>query len=137
MKKIAVVLALAVAAIALPARAQTPEEMLSDLASALNLTPAQRETMRNTISQFLQKQDQVPLVGTVISDNRAMLKQIITSPTFDPALAQSFVQKITGVIQEATLNRLQLRHDLYQQLTPEQQQQYLELVQSRIGGLLQ
>jgi Spy/CpxP family protein refolding chaperone len=92
--------------------------------------------MRATFFQFLEKQDTVATPGQVVLDNRSMLKEIISSADFDEKKARSFVEKVTAVIQDATINRLQLRHDLYQQLTPEQQKQYLEIVQSSVAGML-
>lgn len=85
---------------------------VSTLAQELNLTDAQRQSMRQIFEQFAQKHDQAPLPDRVALQNRAMLKDVITSPDFDKSKAQAFVGKITAVIAEATLNRLQLRHDL-------------------------
>jgi len=119
-----------------PAYAQD-NDPVSTLAQELNLTDAQRQAMRQIFDEFVQKQDQVPLPGRVALQNRAMLKDIITSPEFDKNQAQNFVGKITAVITEATVNRLQLRHDLYQQLNAQQQEQYLGIVQERVAELMQ
>lgn len=119
-----------------PAYAQSGDP-ISALAEELNLTQAQKQQMRNTFFQFLQKQDQVPTPGQVVLKNRTVLENIITSPSFDKQKAQAFVGMVTAVIQEATVNRLQLRHDLYQQLTPQQQKQYLEIVQRNAAELMQ
>ena len=119
-----------------PAYAQNSDP-ISELAQELNLTDAQRQKMREVFEQFAQKQEQVPMPGQVALQNRAMLKDIITSPNFDKAKAQAFVGKITTVITEATVNRLQLRHDLYQQLNAEQQAQYMGMIQERVAELMQ
>jgi len=122
--------------VTVPAHAQSGEDPIAALAQELNLTQAQRTKMRQTFMQFLEKQDSVPTPGQVVLDNRSMLKEVITTATFDDKKARAFVQKVTAVIENATVNRLQLRHDLYQQLTPEQQKQYMEIVQKNVAQLL-
>ena len=112
------------------------ENPLEELAQQLNLSEMQRKEMRVVVDQFMQKQAQVPLPGDIVLENRAMLKDIITSAKFDESKARAFVQKVTAVIENATVNRLQLRHDLYAKLTPEQQKQYLEMVQKAVAESL-
>jgi len=90
-----------------PAYARDGEDPIASLAQELNLTEVQREHMRETFKQFLQKQSQVPMPGQVALQNKAMLKDIITSPNFDKSKAQMFVGGITAVITEATVNRLE------------------------------
>jgi len=124
----------AATAVVCPASAQSGgEDPIARMAQELNLTPAQRKVMRARFFKFLETQDQVPTPGQIVLDNRAMLKEIITSPDFDKQEAQSFVQKVTAIIEEATVNRLHLRHDLYQDLTPAQQKQYLDMVQKAVA----
>jgi Spy/CpxP family protein refolding chaperone len=67
---------------------------------------------------------------------RTARKEVITSADFDENEARSLGKKITAVIQDATINRLQLRNDLYQQLTSEQERQYSEIVQSCVVQML-
>jgi len=136
MKKIVSGLILAGVIVFSPAYAQDSDP-ISQLAQELNLTDAQRQKMRDVFEQFAQKQEQIPLPGQVALQNRAMLKDIITSPEFDKSKAQEFVGKITAIITEATVNRLQLRHDLYQQLNAEQQAQYMGMIQERVAELMQ
>jgi Spy/CpxP family protein refolding chaperone len=112
------------------------ENPLSELAQQLNLSEMQKKEMRVVVDQFLEKQAQVPLPGDVVLENRAMLKEIITNAKFDESKARAFVQKVTAVIEDATVNRLQLRHDLYAKLTPEQQTQYLIMVQKAVAEAL-
>ena len=128
----------AAVAVVSPAKAQSGgEDPLAGLAQELNLTQAQRKEMRARMFQFLETQDQVPTPGEVVLDNRSMLKEIVTSPDFDQQKAQAFVQKVTAVIEKASINRLHLRHDLYQMLTPEQQKQYLDMVQQAVAKNLE
>ena len=89
--------------------------------------------MRDIVEKFLAKQSQVPTPGQIVIDNRAMLREIVTSAEFDESKARAFIQKVTAVMEQATVNRLQLRHDLYAKLTTEQQKQYLEMVQKAVA----
>ncbi|MCG6886949.1 MAG: Spy/CpxP family protein refolding chaperone [Proteobacteria bacterium] len=110
---------------------------LDALAQDLNLSDAQIQKMRQIFGQFEKKQSQVPTPGQVLLDNKAMLRSVLTSKEFDRQKAEQLVTKVTAIIQMATVNRLQLRHDLYQELTPEQQQQYLDMVQAKVAELMQ
>lgn len=137
MKGLAGCVMLTLVTMVVPAHAQSVDgDPVAALAQELNLTQAQRKEMRKTFFQFLDKQDAVPTPAKVMVDNRTTLKEIITAPNFDESKARAFVQKVTAVIENATINRLQLRHDLYQQLTPEQQKQYLDIVQSTVAQML-
>jgi Spy/CpxP family protein refolding chaperone len=110
---------------------------LEALEQDLNLTGAQIEKMQLIFERFEEKQSLVPLPGQVLLDNKAMLREVLTSKEFDRQKAEQLVKKVTAIIQTATVNRLELRHDLYQQLTPDQQQQYMDRVQARVAELLQ
>lgn len=123
----------AVMAVAGPAKAQSAsDDPIAALAQELKLTQAQKKQMRERFFQFLETQDQVPTPGQVVLDNRSTLREIITDAKFSDQKAQAFVQKVTAVIEKATVNRMHLRHDLYQMLTPEQQKQYLDIVQKAV-----
>lgn len=121
-------------AVVVPAQAQSAgDDPLAALVKELGISDAQRSEMRAIVDQFLAKQAQVPTPGQVVIDNRATLREIITSPKFDEQKARAFVQKVTAVMEEASINRLQLRHDLYGKLTPEQQKKYLDMVQGAVA----
>jgi Spy/CpxP family protein refolding chaperone len=137
MKSIIASCAIVGAIVATPVYAQSGGDPVSELAQELNLTQEQIQTMRDIFSQFAQKQEQVPMPGQVVLDNRSELKGIITSENFDRKKAKAFVEKVTAVIEEATLNRLELRHDLYRQLNAEQKAQYLGMVQEKAAELMQ
>lgn len=134
MKWLAACVTWAAIAVIVPAQAQSGgEDPLAALVKELGITDAQRTEMRAVVDQFLAKQANVPTPGEVVVDNRAMLREIITSAKFDEQKARAFVQKVTAVMEKATVNRLQLRHDLYGKLTPAQQKQYLDMVQAAVA----
>jgi len=110
---------------------------LDALEQDLNLTGAQIEKMQLIFERFEEKQSLVPLPGQVLLDNKDMLREVLTSKEFERRKAEQLVKKVTAIIQMATVNRLELRHDLYQQLTPDQQQQYMDMVQAKVAELLQ
>jgi len=111
--------------------------LVDALEQDLNLTGAQIEKMHLIFERFEEKQSLVPLPGQVLLDNKDMLRDVLTSKEFDRQKAEQLVKKVTAIIQMATVNRLELRHDLYQQLTPDQQQQYMDMVQAKVAELLQ
>lgn len=119
--------------VASPAYAQSGEDPMAWLSEQLELTQEQKSEMRGMFIAFLEKQDQVPTPGQVVLDNRAMLKDVLTSKSFDEQKARAFVQKITAVVEDASVNRLRLRHDLYQKLTPKQQEKFVQIVQQAIA----
>jgi Spy/CpxP family protein refolding chaperone len=90
------------------------------LAQDLNPGDAQIQNMRQIFQQFAEKQSQVPTPGQVLLGNRVMLGEVLISKKFDRQKADQLVNKVTSINQLATVNRLGLLHDLYQQLMPEQ-----------------
>jgi periplasmic protein CpxP/Spy len=138
MNKLLLMLPLIAMTMATPVRAQdSGGNPLESLEQDLNLTGAQIEKMHLIFERFEEKQSLVPLPGQVLLDNKDMLREVLTSKEFDRQKAEQLVKKVTAIIQTATVNRLELRHDLYQQLTPDQQQQYMDMVQTRVAELLQ
>lgn len=117
-----------------PAYAQSnAEDPMAWLAEQLELTQQQKSEMRGMFLDFFEKQDKVPTPGQVVLDNRAMLKEVLTEKTFDEQKARAFVKKVTAVIEDASINRLRLRHDLYQKLTPKQQEKFIQIVQQALA----
>ena len=138
MNKLLLMLPLITMTMATPVQAQdSGGNPLEALEQNLNLTGAQIEKMHLIFERFEEKQSLVPLPGQVLLDNKDMLREVLTSKEFDHQKAEQLVKKVTAIIQMATVNRLELRHDLYQQLTPDQQQQYMDMVQARVAELLQ
>ena len=111
----------------------TAEDPMAWLAEQLELSQEQKSEMRAMFLDFYEKQDKLPTPGEVVLDNRGMLKEVLTSKDFDEQKARAFVQKITAVIEDASINRLRLRHDLYQKLTPKQQEKFVQIVQQAVS----
>jgi len=138
MNKLLLMLPVVAMTMATPVQAQdSGGNPLEAMEQDLNLTGAQIEKMHLIFERFEEKQSLVPLPGQVLLDNKSMLREVLTSKAFDRQKAEQLVKKVTAIIQTATVNRLELRHDLYQQLTPDQQQQYMDMVQARVAELLQ
>ena len=138
MNKLFLILPVIVMTIITPVHAQDGSgKPLDALAQDLNLSDAQIQKMRLIFERFAEKQSLVPTPGQVLLDNKDMLREVLTSKEFERRKAEQLVNKVTATIQMATVNRLELRHDLYQQLTPDQQQQYMDMVQAKVAELLQ
>jgi Spy/CpxP family protein refolding chaperone len=43
---------------------------------------------------------------------------------------------VSAVVEDASVNRLRLRHDLYQKLTAKQQEKFVQIVQQSLAGEL-
>jgi Spy/CpxP family protein refolding chaperone len=138
MNKLFLILPVIVMTMITPVHAQDGSgNPLVALEQDLNLTGAQIEKMQLIFERFEEKQSLVPLPGQVLLANKDMLREVLTSKEFERRKAEQLVNKVTAIIQMATVNRLELRHDLYQQLTPDQQQQYMDMVQAKVAELLQ
>ena len=133
MKIIAVCITCLVMSVSSAYAQSNSEDPMAGLAQALDLSQEQKNEMRVLFLDFFEKQDKLPTPGQIVLDNRGMLKQVLTSEKFDEQKARAFVQKVTSVIEDASVNRLRLRHDLYQKLTPKQQEKFVQIVQQAVS----
>jgi Spy/CpxP family protein refolding chaperone len=53
----------------------------------------------------------------------------------NPSKAQQVSKKITAIAAERMVNRLELRHQIFHVLTPQQQQHYMKIVKKSLKGL--
>jgi Spy/CpxP family protein refolding chaperone len=65
----------------------------------------------------------------VALQNRSSIRQVITSAPFNQAQAQQVSQQISAIASQRMVNRLELRKQIFQVLTQQQQQQYMQIVQ--------
>ena len=82
-----------------------------------------------------QKQGTLPTAVDVALQNRWSIRQVITTAPFNPAQAQEVAQQISSIAAQRRVNRLELRNQIFQVLTPQQQQQYMQIVQQSLEGL--
>ena len=114
---------------------QGEAQSLDDLMFQLNLNQGQIDQIRWYFESFSRKQANIPPAADVALQNRATLRQVITTAPFNQAQAQQVAQQISGVAAQRMVNRLQLRNQIFQVLTPQQQEQYMQMVQESLAGL--
>ena len=127
------VLTLVAVLVCLPVPGKT--QSLDDLIFQLNLTQGQIDQIRWYFDSFARAQGNIPTAADVALQNRATLRQVITTAPFNQAQAQQVAQQISGVAAQRMVNRLQLRNQIFQVLTPQQQEQYMQMVQESLAGL--
>ncbi len=111
------------------------QDSLGALIFELNLSQGQIDQIRWFFNQFSQKQGNLPTAVDVALQNRASIRQVITGAPFNQAQAQQVAQLITSVATQRMVNRLELRNQIFQVLNPQQQQQYIQMVQRSLEGL--
>jgi hypothetical protein len=77
----------------------------------------------------------VKFTAEVALQHRAQIHQVITGAPFNQAQAQQVSQEISGIAAQRMVNRLELRNQILQVLTPQQRQQYIQMVQQSLEGL--
>jgi len=115
------------------AKAQDPVEAMI---SELGLSQAQVGQIRNLFEAFARKQEALPTAGDVLIQNREALRGVVTVAPFDRMKAQQVAQKITSTVEQRMVNRLELRNQIFQVLTPQQQEKYVKMVQEALDKML-
>jgi protein CpxP len=111
------------------------QDSLGELIFGLNLDQGQIDQIRWFFHQFAQKQANLPTAAEVALQHRAQIHQVITGAPFNQAQAQQVSQEISGIAAQRMVNRLELRNQIFQVLTPQQRQQYIQMVQQSLEGL--
>jgi protein CpxP len=110
-------------------------QSLDDLILQLNLNQGQIDQIRWYLDSFARRQGNIPTAADVALQNRAALRQVITTAPFNQAQAKQVAQQISAVVAQRMVNRLELRNQIFQVLTPQQQEQYMQIVQESLAGL--
>jgi periplasmic protein CpxP/Spy len=110
-------------------------QSLDDLILQLNLNQGQIDQIRWYLDSFARRQGNIPTAADVALQNRATLRQVVTTAPFNQAQAQQVAQQISAVAAQRMVNRLELRNQIFQVLTPQQQGQYMQIVQESLAGL--
>jgi len=111
------------------------QDSLGALIFELNLNQGQIDQVRWFFHQFAQKQANLPTAVDVALQNRVSIRQVVTTAPFNQAQAQQVSQQISSIAAQRMVNRLELRNQIFQVLTPQQQQQYMQIVQQSLEGL--
>jgi periplasmic protein CpxP/Spy len=110
-------------------------QSLDDLVFQLNLNQGQSDQVRWYLDSFARRQGNIPTAADVALQNRATLRQVVTTAPFNQAQAKQVAQQISAVVAQRMVNRLELRNQIFQVLTPQQQEQYMQIVQESLAGL--
>ncbi len=125
-------------ALASSVHAQSPEsELMATLAQDLKLTPAQQQQMDKILQRYGKDQEEAPLLSELAVQHQAEIHDVIRNDPYDDAKASQLVEKLMEGTRETMLNRLKARHEMYQVLTPQQQRQFLEIIDAAVGATLQ
>jgi Spy/CpxP family protein refolding chaperone len=111
------------------------QDTLGALILELNLSQDQISQVRWFFNQFAQKQGRLPTAVDVALDHRAEIREVITSPSFNPSKAQQVAKQISAIAAQRMVNRLQLRNQIFHVLTQQQQEHYMKIVQQSLEGL--
>lgn len=119
--------ALAVFAGAVPdASAQNSVEAI---VKELDLSPFQVMQVRMLLEGFARKEQGAPGPVDVIRRNRELVRDVVTSAPFNRQKAQEVAQQVASVLAQRIVDRLEVRNQVFQVLTPEQQKLYITMVQ--------
>lgn len=101
----------------------------------LNLSQNQIDQVRWFFNQFTQKQSKLPTAVDVALQHREATREVITGIPFNQSKAQAVSRQISDIAAQRMVPRLELRNQIFHVLTPQQQQQYLKMVQQSLEGL--
>jgi Spy/CpxP family protein refolding chaperone len=115
------------------AKAQDP---VGAMTTELGLSQGQVDQIKALFEAFAKKQEALPTAGDVLVQNRESLRGVVTTAPFDRAKAQQVAQKVTSTVEQRMVNRLELRNQIFQVLTPQQQEKYVKMVQEALDKML-
>ena len=101
----------------------------------LNLSPDQVQQVRGYFSQFAQKQAGLQTTLDIALQHREEIRQLITDPNFNSTKARKISEQFTAVAAQRMVNRIELRYQIFQVLTPQQRQQYIQTVEQDLAWL--
>ena len=111
------------------------QDTIGALIFELNLNQSQIDQVRWFFNQFSQKQGNLPTAVDVALQHRETNREVITGTPFNPGKAQEVSRQISDVAAQRMANRLELRNQIFHVLTPQQQEQYMKIVQQNLEGL--
>jgi Spy/CpxP family protein refolding chaperone len=111
------------------------QDSLGALIFELNLSQNQIDQVRWFFNQFAQKQANLPTAVDEALQHRGAIREVITGAPFNPGKAQEVSRQISAIATQRMVNRLELRNQIFHVLTPQQQEQYMQMVQRNLEGL--
>jgi Spy/CpxP family protein refolding chaperone len=107
---------------------QAASDPIDTVLQQLGLTPEQDAKIDKLVAAFKEKQQALPSPGDVLVKDREQLKQLVTVAPFDRVKADALTKQAASAMQVRMLNRMELRNQIFQVLTPQQREQYMKKV---------
>ena len=107
---------------------QAASDPVDTVLQQLGLTPEQDAKIDKLVAAFKEKQQALPSPGDVLVKDREQLKQLVTVAPFDRVKADALTKQAASAMQVRMLNRMELRNQIFQVLTPQQREQYMKKV---------
>ena len=120
---------------AIPSSSKAQDVGIEVMAQKLKLDQSQITMIVELTKAYKQKQAAISSLGDVLLENQTNLKQVLTTSPFNRARAQQIVDKITAMVGQTIMNRLEVRNQVYQVLSPEQQDQYVIMVKEALAHM--
>jgi len=109
---------------------QDPVDMMLQ---QLGLTPEQDAKIDKLVAAFKEKNQSLPTPGEVLEQDRELVKQLISGPSFDRVKADALTKQAANAMQQRMLHRMELRNQIYQVLSPQQREQFMKKVLETVG----
>ncbi len=104
------------------------EAPLKEVLSQLDLSVQQRNDMRTLMKQ---SREQARIYKQDVKNIQGQIQEQIQAPQFDKATVQSLIEQRQKLQSEVALLNAQNRHQMWQQLSTEQQQKFNQLMESK------
>ncbi|MCU0223533.1 MAG: Spy/CpxP family protein refolding chaperone [Acidobacteria bacterium] len=104
------------------------QDPVDSVLSQLGLTPDQHAKVEKLVAAFKEKQQALPTPGDVLLKDKELAKQLISGASFDRVKADQLTKAASSAIQARMVNRMELRNQIFQVLTPQQREQYMKKV---------
>jgi Spy/CpxP family protein refolding chaperone len=113
--------------------AHAGQDPVDTMLQQLGLTPEQETKIDKLVAAFKEKQQNLPGPGEVLVEDRELVKQLITGAPFDRVKADALTKQAAAAMQARMLNRIELRNQIFQVLTPQQREQFMKKVMEAMG----
>jgi Spy/CpxP family protein refolding chaperone len=103
--------------------------MLRFMAGALDLTEDQQTQIRTLVEQDrATRKEQREAHVAAMEEIQKSIQTATTAKTFDAGALRALYEQRSALLEEGFIRQQQLRHDIFQVLTPEQQEKALEML---------
>jgi Spy/CpxP family protein refolding chaperone len=112
--------------------AVSAQDPMDNLVKELGLSPFQVMNIRMLLEGFARKEQGATAPQDILLRNRAVVRDVITGTPFDRQKAEGLAQQVASVLAQRIVDRLEVRNQIFQVLTPEQQKLYITMAQEAL-----